>query len=90
MQNIGIDVISVPPYMQTQLNKTVLNLINNSANKKDIKTLNTALDYLYNHRAQAILLGCTDLQLIAPRKYKIPIFDTMKILGDKVVKEMVG
>ena len=90
LQNIGINVISVPPYMQVKLNKTVLNLINNSANIKDIKTLNTALDFLYNNRAQAILLGCTDLQLIAPRKYKIPIFDTMKILGDKVVEEMVG
>jgi len=39
--------------------------------------------------ANCVALACTDLQLLIPKHPRLKIFDTMKILADATVEELL-
>lgn len=43
-------------------------------------------DNLKSHGAEGIILGCTELPLVFPKKYSLPVFDSLEILADKLLK----
>lgn len=48
---------------------------------KDGKLLATVADSLIKNGAQGIILGCTELPLIFPKNFPMPVFDSLEILA---------
>lgn len=44
-------------------------------------------DYLKSCGAEGIILGCTELPLVFPKKYSLPIFDSLEILANALLKK---
>jgi len=41
---------------------------------------------IYNNHVEAIILGCTELPLIFPQKYHIPVYSSLSILAQTLLK----
>lgn len=42
---------------------------------------------LKNRGAQGIILGCTELSLIFPKRFSIPVFDSLEILAKALLRK---
>lgn len=73
---------------QRKLNSIVYNLVNGSKNTDDLNTLEVIMDSFTD--IDCLLLACTDLQLMDLHHPILPIFDTMRILVDATVRELVA
>lgn len=76
---------------QKQMGVIINNLINNHKTLKDKQELFRIADAV-SEKSDAILLACTDLQLLIPenKRNKIEIFDTMKILADATTRKLLS
>lgn len=70
---------------QEQVSEIIIKILHNSASEKDKKFLQFVMDELLKKGAQAILLGCTDLDLLINDKSEIKIIDSTKALEDAIV-----
>lgn len=84
-----IKFISPNGLKQQQLNKVIRKLVDGLFLDSDRKIIMQAIDEMKKDGADAIALACTDLQLLLPTCDDIPIFDTMKVLADATVDEML-
>lgn len=76
-----IDVI-VPSKKDCKLVETaIFNVLAGKAGRKDGQQLATVAESLKEKGAQGIILGCTELPLIFPKDFSIPIFDSIEILA---------
>ena len=66
---------------QTHIEKIIRNIIAGKSQLSDKKKSISIADDLVSKGAKAILLGCTELPLIFPEKYKKPIFNCVDILS---------
>jgi aspartate racemase len=64
-----------------QLGKIIKNIIANSSNNEDKEMLLSIANDLRKGGAEGIILGCTELPLIFPENYKIPVYNSVKILA---------
>jgi aspartate racemase len=73
---------------QNLLNEIVFRLVNGKSESEDrdilIEIMQTFVDI------ECILLACTDLQLLDPKLSGTQIYDTMKILADSTVREILS
>ena len=65
------------------------NLVLNRHNNKDRKDLLKIVDKFKDKNVENVILACTDLQILIPEHSKIKIYDTMKILADATVDEIL-
>ncbi|HAF61478.1 MAG TPA: hypothetical protein DCK95_04045 [Anaerolineaceae bacterium] len=72
---------------QILLNEIVLNLVNGKNEHKDRETLLSIMHSFSD--VDCILLACTDLQLLDLSHPSLPVFDTMQILADATVREIL-
>ena len=72
---------------QHQLNEIVLHLVNGSNEYKDRETLRAVMRSFTD--VDCVLLACTDLQLLDLDHPSLPVFDTMQILVDATVRELL-
>lgn len=63
------------------IEKMVRKVIAGTTNKSDINSLIQIANKLVENGAQGIILGCTELPLIFPSKYLIPIYNSVEILS---------
>ncbi len=86
----NIDVVLPSKTDQQKMGFIINKLINNHQTPKDKQELFRIVDAV-SKNSDAILLACTDLQLLIPEKKhnKIEIFDTMKILADATARELL-
>lgn len=82
----GIKYIFASDSEQQRLNKIILKLTFGGYTKRDKKEFTKIV---INLGVEHIVLACTDLQLIAPIIPRIEIHDTMKILADATMNEML-
>jgi len=77
---------------QAGLNKLIINLVDGKYLEDDRKFLHNVIDNLKTQGADCIALACTDLQLLKPGKDRsdIPIFDTMAILAEAALEEILS
>ena len=77
---------------QAELNKLIVNLVDGKYLDKDRKFLHTVIDNLKTQGADCIALACTELQLLKPEQDRsdLPIFDTMSILAEAAVEEILS
>ena len=86
-----LDVILPNKTEQKQMGIIINKLINNHQTPRDKQALFRIVDDI-SKKSDAILLACTDLQLLIPenKHHKIEILDTMKILAEATVKELLS
>ncbi|GHV19985.1 aspartate racemase [Clostridia bacterium] len=75
---------------RAEMNKIIQRLVDGEhLNKDREKILEIIKDLKDNENIDAIALACTDLQLLLPEDDHVTVFDTMKILADSVVGELL-
>ena len=74
----------------TNINAIIQRLVNGQHLIQDRIYLESIAMDLSNIGADAIALACTDLQLLLPINSSKPVFDTMKILAEAAVREIVA
>jgi len=83
----GMRYVSPNENDQVKLNQIVYKLV---VREKDDSLKKQLLDIMSKFdKPDCVVLACTDLQLLKPVLEKIDVFDTMKILADATVKEIL-
>lgn len=74
---------------QTKIGKLIHNLVSNKYDSKDCQLLMKIIKNFTKDKVKHIILACTDLQLLMPKIDGIKIYDTMKILADATVRNII-
>lgn len=61
-------------------------MIAGEAGRKDKLKLIEIANSLKEKGAEGIILGCTELPLIFPKRFDIPVFDSLEILARALLK----
>lgn len=86
----SINVICPSRHEQDTINEIIIDLLKGKKTAAQIESLKLVCESLQKKGAKAILLACTDLQLIASEiSVSIPIIDTTEILIKSSVKEIL-
>ena len=83
----NIEVLYPTKTEQNQINKIIIELLNNVKSKKHSVALNKICNSLHKKGAESVLLACTDLQNIEYGSL-IPTIDTTEILIKASLREM--
>lgn len=86
----GIEFVAPDDFQQAKMGKYILNLVSGQQNNRDREGLIEIINDFENKNVDCIALACTDLQLLIPKHPTMPIFDTMKILADATVREILA
>lgn len=82
----GIDTI-VPNKKQIEvLEKIIRNVLKGKILEEDRKSLRGIADSLRKRGAQAIVLGCTELPIVFPQRYNLPVYNSVKILAAALLR----
>jgi len=74
---------------QNKMGEIINNLIHSRHNDQDKLELVKIIKTFADQNIKTILLACTDLQLITPEVEESKVYDTMKILVDSTVREIL-
>lgn len=86
-----INVLCPTRTEQNDVNKIIVELLNGKKTNLQEKKIETICSSLYKKGAKAILLACTDLQIVTSDIYiPIPIIDTTEILIRASMRELTG
>jgi len=88
-QKNGIFVINPDDEDQDQMGEIINNLVHSRQDEVDKNKLLVITQKLADKGAKTIILACTDLQLITPSISDIQIIDTMEILAQATVREVL-
>lgn len=77
----GIETLVPNESIIPDIERTIRNVISESTTKKDRQILKSVADSLKKDGAEAIVLGCTELPLIFPHKYSLPVYNSVEILS---------
>lgn len=80
----GAKVITPEPEEISELGIIVNDIIEGKFNQSKARIIAIA-DKLVSQGAQAIVLGCTELPLIFPKKYKIPVISSLEVLANSLL-----
>ena len=75
---------------QTRLNYLINELIMKDATQKGKEQLEAIVATFALRKIENVVLACTDLQLLKPQNSSVKIYDTMKILADSTVGEILA
>ncbi len=85
----GIEYETPNSFQQAKMGKFIHNLVMGQQNSKDRDELIQIIDDFEKRDVDCVALACTDLQLLIPKHPRLKIFDTMKILADATVEELL-
>jgi len=88
-ENAGIDYITPDDFQQAKMGKIIINLVTGQQRNKDREEIINIIETFDTKHVDCVALACTDLQLLIPKHKNLPIFDTMKILADATVRELL-
>lgn len=74
---------------QLKLNSAIHKIVLNSHTDKERKDVFDIIQSLTDQNIKNLILACTDLHLVVHKKMGVNILDTMKILADATVKEIL-
>ncbi|KKQ33678.1 MAG: Aspartate racemase [Candidatus Nomurabacteria bacterium GW2011_GWA1_37_20] len=77
----GVNTIIPKRKEQALLEKIIRNVLRGKIAEQDRQKLVSVSDSLKQRGAQAIILGCTELPLIFPEKYVLPVYNSVEILA---------
>ena len=85
----AIGYIAPDDYQQAKMGKFIMNLVSGQQNNRDRDELITIINTFDENVLDCVILACTDLQLLIPNHPTLKIFDTMKILAQATVREIL-
>ena len=85
----GIDYATPDDFQQAKMGKIIINLVTGQQRNEDREQIINIIDTFDTKDVDCVALACTDLQLLIPKHKNIPIFDTMKILANASVREIL-
>lgn len=85
----GIRYVVLGDIDQDKLGQIIYRLVTNKYDEGDKKELDEIINNLCKEDLDSIILACTDLQILNPYHDKVKILDTMRILLDATVREMI-
>lgn len=86
LQKLGIEFIKPSEIELRILEGIIRKVIAGLASRKDKALLLVIANRLRKRGAQGIILGCTELPLIFPKKQKFPVFDSLEILAEALLR----
>jgi aspartate racemase len=86
------DIKQVVPddFEQAKIGKTISNIVLNRHANKDRQELINIINSFEKKGVKDVILACTDLQLLIPTHSKLNIHDTMKILADATIDNILS
>ena len=85
----GIAYATPDDFQQAKMGKFILNLVTGQQKNRDREDLIQIINDFEKKDVDCVALACTDLQLLIPKHPRLKIFDTMKILADATVEEIM-
>lgn len=82
---IGIKVVKPDKTELDRIDCVIRRVISGRASKRDVRFLVTVARRLKKRGAEGIILGCTELPLVFPRKFELLVFNSLEILADALV-----
>jgi aspartate racemase len=76
-------------FQQAKMGKFILNLVVGQQNNKDREELISIINDFEKKNVDCVVLACTDLQLLIPKHPILKVFDTMKILANVTVDNIL-
>lgn len=86
----GIAFVTPNDLQRAKMDKIIQRLIEGQHLNKDREAIQEVAHDLAAQNVDCIALACTDLQLLLPSSGQVPVFDTMKILADATVREILA
>lgn len=90
LKKAGVIVVSPSSEQQSQLNAMVVRLINNRQDSSDGDSFRKIFDSLQECGIEAVLLACTDFHLLLDGDMRLKVIDTMEVLAQATMREMLG
>lgn len=81
----GVDTVVPSEKQQEELETIIRKVIANKTGEQDAQKLASIAKALEKRGAQGIILGCTDLPLIFPSEFPLPVFDSIKITAEELL-----
>lgn len=81
LEAAGVTVIIPSENQIRMLEKIIRNVLAGKEKVKDKEKLISIVDSLQRKGAQGIILGCTELPLVFPKQYSLPVFNSVEILA---------
>ncbi len=85
----GISYETPNALQQEKMGKFIHNLVMGQRKNSDREELVEIINSFEDKGVDCVALACTDLQLLIPTHSTLKIFDTMKILADATVRDLV-
>lgn len=89
LENNGIKITLPDVQDQEKIGTLINNLVVNRYDDKDRTELLKIIERLSNKGVKDVVLACTDLQLLTPTHDHVNIYDSMAILADATVREIL-
>jgi len=89
LDNNQISIVLPDELDQDKIGNLINNLVINRYDDKDRAELLQIIDRLSNKGIKNVVLACTDLQLLTPKHDHVDIYDSMAILADATVREIL-
>lgn len=87
LSQYGVSVV-VPSEKQIMIiEKVIRNVLKGKRDTKDRRSLTKIADNLILKGAEGIILGCTELPLVFPKRYSLPIYNSLEILAMALLKK---
>ncbi len=86
-EEAGIESVLPQQNQIDQLEKVIRSVIAGTNGKKEIEILVKIADSLVSKGAEAIILGCTELPLVFPSKYKVQSFNSISVLAEALLQK---
>jgi len=86
----SMDCITPDEFEQALIWKLILWLISWRPSNRDRNELMKIIASFEDRNVDCLALACTDLQLLIPSSDTLKVFDTMRILVDATVRELIG
>lgn len=86
----AIEYATPDDYQQAKMGKFIMNLVTGRQNNRDREEFIKIIGDFEAKDVDCVMLACTDLQLLIPKHPKLKIFDTMKVLADATVAEILS
>lgn len=86
----GIEYVTPIDQQRSNIDSIIQRLVSGEHLDEDRKFLVDTADSISEKGVSYVALACTDLQLLNPNSEKVEIFDTMKILADSTVAQILS
>ncbi len=83
----GVAILYPPEKMQSRVLQTIKKVKADAYGRDDMRYVQEAANFLTDNRAEALIIGCTELSVIAGRiHFRTISYNSSQVLAEKVVK----